>query len=136
MDMIILIGRILLSLIFLGSGVAHLTQPDGIAPGAASKGVPRPKLVVQLSGAAWTVCGLAVVLGIWADLALLAITILLIVVTLVMHRFWNEEGEARQHELTQFLKNLSIAGGSFALFGFFADGYDRWQLVAPALNLT
>ena len=47
---VFLLGRILMSLVFLGSGVGHLTQTEGSAQYAAFKKVPSPKLAVQASG--------------------------------------------------------------------------------------
>jgi hypothetical protein len=37
--------------------------------------------------------------------------------------------------MAMFMKNLAMAGGAFALFGFFAYGYDALQVVGPALSL-
>ena len=52
MGIIILIGRILFGLIFLGSGIAgHFMQADATAGYAESRGVKNAKTLVQVSGA-------------------------------------------------------------------------------------
>jgi uncharacterized membrane protein YphA (DoxX/SURF4 family) len=40
MDVVLLIGRVLFVALFLGSAVNHLTQSEGMAGYAASKGLP------------------------------------------------------------------------------------------------
>ncbi|MEZ5259824.1 MAG: DoxX family membrane protein [Ilumatobacteraceae bacterium] len=63
------LGRILFSLVFIGSGVGHLTQTASSAEYAAYKKVPSPKAMVQFTGVAMLLGGIAVILGIWMDLA-------------------------------------------------------------------
>ncbi len=135
MDLIVMIGRVLFSLIFIGSGIGHLLQADVTAQTAATRGVPAPKLAAQLSGALFLAGGLGVILGIWTDLALAGLALLVLIIAFVMHPFWGDEGERQQVEMAMFMKNLSIAGGAIALFGFVAYGYDGWQLIGPALDL-
>ncbi|MEM7339596.1 MAG: DoxX family protein [Actinomycetota bacterium] len=137
MDVIVLIGRIVFSLLFLGSGVGHLMQTAQTAATAAEKGLPQPELMARLSGVAWLAGGLGVVLGIWPDLAVAGLALLLVIVNATMHRFWEEtDAERQQWEMSQFMKNLSIAGACIVMFGIFAYGNDALQLVGPALNLS
>jgi putative oxidoreductase len=121
MDVIVLIGRILFAAIFLGSGIAHLTQTRSMAEYAGAKGVPSPSAAVAGSGVLILVGGLMVLLGIWADLGALFVIAFLVPTALVMHRFWSvTDAMARQLEMTQFMKNISIAGGALIAFAFFA----------------
>ncbi len=132
MDAVILIGRIIMSLLFIGSGIGHLAQTEATAAAAASKGLPSPKLMAQISGVVMLAGGLALALGIWTDLALLGIGALMLIYNGVMHRFWEEaDAEKQQWEMSQFMKNLAIAGASLALFGYIADGDGAMQLVGP-----
>lgn len=113
---VFLLGRILFSLVFVGSGIGHLTQTEGSAQYAAYKKVPSPKLAVQASGVLMLLGGLAIILGIWMDLAALGIAILLLMMAFMMHRFWEEtDGQTKQVEMAQFMKNVSIAGGALVL---------------------
>ncbi|WP_338049543.1 hypothetical protein [Rhodococcus jostii] len=43
MDIVVLIGRILFSALFLSSAVGHLTQSTTMAQYAAPKGLPLPR---------------------------------------------------------------------------------------------
>jgi putative oxidoreductase len=116
---VFLLGRILFSLVFLGSGMGHLMQTEGSAQYAAYKKVPSPKLAVQASGVAMLLGGIAVILGIWMDLAGLLLAILLLAMAFMMHRFWEEtDGQTKQVEMAQFMKNVSMAGAGLIIATF------------------
>lgn len=121
MDFVILIGRILFLLLFFYSAVGHLTQTAGMTAYAQSKGVPAPKAAVVLSGIVLIIGGLSILLGVWPDLGALVLTIFLVLTAFMMHGFWQEsDAQTKQTEILQFLKDLSLAGASLALFGLFA----------------
>ena len=121
MDVIVLIGRILFSALFIGSAVGHLTQTAGMAGYAQSKGVPMARVAVLVSGVMILVGGLFILLGIWADLGALLLVAFLVPTALLMHGFWKESDPmARQMEMVQFQKDLGLAGASLMLFAFFA----------------
>ena len=72
MSVVILIGRILFGLIFVGSGLAgHLGDTDGVVGYAESRGLKNSRILVQISGVLIAAAGLGVILGVWADLAAL-----------------------------------------------------------------
>ena len=122
MGVVILIGRILYALIFIGSGSAgHLMQTEGTAGYAESRGVPSSKLLTQLSGVLIFAGGLGVILGIWADLAALGLVAYSLIAAFMVHHFWTDEDPMTQQvEMSMFMKNLSMAGGGLILFGFLA----------------
>jgi uncharacterized membrane protein YphA (DoxX/SURF4 family) len=118
-DEVLLLGRILFSLVFLGSGIGHLTQTEGSAQYAAYKKVPSAKLAVQVSGVLMILGAAAVILGIWMDLAGLLLAILVLVMGFMMHRFWEEtDAQTKQVEMAQFMKNVSIAGAGLIISTF------------------
>lgn len=119
MDIVFLVGRILLALIFLMSAVGHLTQSKGMAQYAASKGVPAAEAGVIASGLVFALGGIALILGIWVDLAALALALVLIPVTFMMHAYWKEtDPMAKQGEQINFNKNLALIGAMLILFFF------------------
>ncbi|CAM3059449.1 DoxX family protein [Skermania piniformis] len=129
MDVIVLIGRILFVVLFLGSGVGHLTQSQQMVPFAEARGVPLAKLAVPASGLLLLAGGLSVLLGIWADLGSLLLIAFLLPTTFLMHKFWTEtDAQAKQAEMVSFNKNISLTGAALALFAFFAH--------TPELGLT
>ncbi len=139
MDVVVLIGRVIFALLFLSSGVGHLMQTDSMAGYAQARGVPSPRVAVQLSGLLLLVGGLSVLLGVWADLGALLLVLFLVPAAVLMHGFWREtDPGARQLETIQFTKDIALAGAAFALFGFFAGvGSDLGlTLTGPLFNLS
>jgi len=123
MEWLILIGRIFWTMVFFGAGMGHLTQTDAMMDYAASKKVPFAKLTVQVTGVVLVLSSLMVVLGVLADLGFLIQAVWVLVVAFWMHGFWRiDDPQARMMEMTQFNKNISLAGSGFALFVFFALG--------------
>lgn len=128
MDVVVLIARVLFAAIFLASGIGHLTQTEAMTGYAKYKNVPAAKLSVIVSGLLMLVGGLSVVLGVWGDLGSLLLLVAVAPIPFLMHKYWNEEGEARMNEQVQFNKTLSLIGGSIALFALFT--------LVPDLGLT
>jgi uncharacterized membrane protein YphA (DoxX/SURF4 family) len=120
-DILVLIGRILFVVLFLSSGVNHLTQTKAMAGYVSSRGVPGGSAAVAGSGVLLLAGALSIVLGIWADLGALLIAVFLIPTALLMHAFWKEpEAEARQQEMIMFFKDLALAGAALMLIAFFS----------------
>lgn len=121
-SLLVLIGRILFALIFIGSGIrGHLMETDATAGYAASRGVSNPKMLTQVSGVLITLGGLGVILGVWADLAALGLAVYCLIAAFMVHHPWTDDDPmTQQMEMTNFMKNLSMAGAGIALFALFA----------------
>jgi putative oxidoreductase len=129
MDWIVLIGRVLFAFLFIGSGSGHLARRAAMTGYAESRGVPLAKLAVPVTGVQIIVGGLMVLLGVWADLGALLLVVFLLPTAVLMHGFWREtEAQARQLEMTQFMKDTALGGAALMLFAFFA--------ATPDLGLT
>lgn len=106
-----LLGRIGLGLIFLLSGFGKIPGFDGTAKYIAASGLPMPATAAAVAIAVEVLGGAALILGIkarWAALALIAFTV---VASLVFHAFWAlPEAQAAMQRI-MFLKNVAIAGG-------------------------
>jgi putative oxidoreductase len=131
MDAVLLVGRILFAFMFVMSGFNHLAKAEAMAGYAAYKKVPAPKLANLLSGVLMLLGGLSIILGVYADLGALVLAILLVVMAVKMHDFWNAQGEAKQPEMIGFLKNVSMAGGALFLFAVAAMQNSN---IGPALG--
>jgi putative oxidoreductase len=130
MDVVVLIGRIVFTAIFLTSGVDHLTKTEAMTGYAASKRMPAPRLAVVGSGLYLLVAGVMIVLGVWADLAALALVPFLLLTAFVFHPYWTETDPAtKTNERVLFLKDISLAGGALVLFALYA-------LTSPGLSVT
>lgn len=122
MDIVFLVARILVALIFLLSAVGHIVGANAMAQYAAYKGAPGGKFGVIASGVAMGIGGLMILLGFYGEIGALLIVATLIPVTFFMHAFWKEtDAQAKQTEQISFNKNLGLIGGALALFLLFAS---------------
>ena len=121
----VIFGRMLLSVIFLVSGLGKIMDWNGTAQIMASQGLPLIPLL--LAGAIITELtgGLSVLLGWRARWGALLLFLYLIPTTLIFHDFWTFTGPEMQTQLVNFLKNLSIMGGLLLV-----AAYDGAALVA------
>jgi putative oxidoreductase len=123
MNTVLVIGRILFALIFINSGIMHLTKTEAMAGYATYKKVPAAKLAVIVTGLMILIGGLYVALGIYADLGALLIAIFLIPTAFMMHAFWKEsDATAKQNEINGFFKDLSMAGAALVMFVMIGAG--------------
>jgi putative oxidoreductase len=113
-----LLGRLLLSTIFILSGAGKITNPSFDADQMRAKGIPAVMLFFFLALVAELAGGLSILLGLKTRLGAGMLFVYLIPVTLIMHNFWAYTGADRVHQLENFLKNLAIMGGLLLLAVF------------------
>jgi uncharacterized membrane protein YphA (DoxX/SURF4 family) len=137
-DIIVLIGRVLFAFLFLGGGIAHFAGRKMMVPYAAAKKVPAPTVAVLGGGVLLVAGAVSILLGVWADLGALLLVIFLVPTALLMHNFWSEtDPQTRTNEMTQFNKDIALAGAALMLFAFFAYAGDDLGLTitGPLFNL-
>ena len=116
-NLALLIGRILMSVIFLGAGFSKIADFAGTTgymatrPAFASLESALPILagfaiVAEVGG------GLSLVLGWLTRLGALGLVLFLLPTTFVFHNFWTYPPAAQGLQQAMFLKNLSMLGGS------------------------
>ena len=134
MDILLVIGRVLFALIFINSGIAHLTKLQAMTGYAQFKKVPAAKLSVIVTGLMLIVGGLYVALGVYADLGALLLAIFLIASAFMMHNFWTiQDEQAKQGETINFFKNLALAGAALIIFVMVGSGVDFGPAVTEGL---
>ncbi len=111
---VVLIGRILLSAMFILAGFSKLTAIGGTAQMFGSSGLPAPTVVAVLVGLLELVGGLAVLVGFYARAAAIALALFTIAASLVAHTNF-----ADMSQMLFFQKNMGVAGGflRLAVFG-------------------
>lgn len=127
-SLIVLIGRILFSFIFLVAAPRHFTA-EGIDH-AAELGVPFARVLVPLSGVLAITGALSVAVGYQARWGAWALVLFLVPVTLGMHAFWNVSDDALRHvQQAMFAKNLSMLGAALWLAQLGAGPWslDAWR---------
>lgn len=105
-----LIGRILLSSLFIPAGFSKLTAIGGTAAYFGSMGLPAPTIVAVLVGLLELFGGLAVLVGFKTRTAAIALGLFSIASALVAHTNF-----ADMMQMINFQKNIAIAGGFFVL---------------------
>ena len=133
MDWLYLLGRVLFGMIFVGSGLAHLTQAGGMAQYAAAKKVPAPKASVVVSGLVILSGGLSVLLGVWMEIGTWLLVLFLLTAAFTFHNFWAvTDPMEKQVEQAQFMKNLSMTGAALVLYWLVqTHGYGPFTLGQP-----
>jgi len=106
----LLIGRVLLSIIFIVAGFGKLGSVAGTAGYMASMGIPLPGITVWLVIALELLGGIAILLGFFTRYTAWALAAFCIASGYLGH-FQPED----QMQMTSFMKNLAMAGGFLAL---------------------
>jgi len=107
-DVTLLVGRLLMSFIFLHEGVTLATHFDGAAKAMAAQGVGLPLFVATI--ALQLGAGLSVASGLLTRLGGIGLGLFCLSTALLFHVNF-----ASQNELLHFEKDLAIAGGMFVL---------------------
>lgn len=115
-----LLARVLFGAILAFMGLNHFLQTDQMTEYAAYTGLPAPRVAVIVSGIVLVASGLGIVLGLAPVVAGVLLAGFLLISALLMHDFWAVDESDQQTEMTQFLKNVALAGGAlvFVAFGF------------------
>jgi len=117
-DWAALIGRILLSILFIESGFGKIGGFEGTAGYITSRGLPLPQvltfiaILIELGG------GLLILLGWKTRWVALILIVFMIVITPIFHNFWSATAAAAMEQRINFMKNISILGGIFLLLAF------------------
>lgn len=114
---VFLLGRFLFGGFFVFAGMNHFMALGAIEGAAAARGMPFPRAAVIASGAMLLVGGATVILGVWQRVGCALIAIFLVTAMFTMHAFWAVPQEQVQMQLTLFLRNLALLGGSLVLYG-------------------
>jgi putative oxidoreductase len=134
MDWVLLLGRILFASLFVYSGLRfHLLNRPMAVGYARSQNAPAAELTVPLTGVVLIAGGVLIALGIWVDLAALAVSACVFVFAVFMHAFWKvDDPMERINQQNHFWKNIQIVGGGLVLFYLFEQfGDDIGLTVGP-----
>lgn len=118
-----LIGRILLSSLFILSGISKFSGFSGTAGYLGSKGMPLPAVALSIAMAIELLGGLAILTGFHTKVVAWIVFLYLIPTTCMFHDFWAMQGAARNDNQIHFMKNLAIMGGLLILAANGAGGF-------------
>ena len=114
----ILVGRILLSILFILSGFAKLTAISATAQWFGSLGLPLPTVAAVGSGLLEFFGGLAILVGFQTRIVAIVLAIFTLAATAVAHLNF-----ADQMQMLMLQKNLGLTGGFLLLAVLGAGAY-------------
>jgi uncharacterized membrane protein YphA (DoxX/SURF4 family) len=116
MQYLFLAGRLLYGGFFLLAGIDHFRRVAMMAPYAAAKGLPAPRLAVLGSGLVIILGGLSMLLGVRPIWGVLLLTVFLVPTSFLMHNYWAATDPAvRQLDVVNFKKNIALLGAAWML---------------------
>lgn len=121
-----LFGRILLSSVFILSGIAKITSFSMEEGYVAAKHLPMPAIALGCALLIELLGGLAILTGFATPLTAWILFLYMIPTTFLFHNFWVMQGGDRLDNMVHFEKNLAIMGGLLLLaaFGAGANSFD------------
>ncbi len=126
-----LIGRILISPIFIFAGISKIMNFSVITGYAADSHLPLPKLALACAAAIQLLGGLAILVGFHTKFAAWIVFLFLIPTTIMLHNFWAMAEPERTINMTHFGTNLAIMGGLLFLATFGAGACSVDSARAP-----
>ena len=113
-----LVGRILIGIIFLLSGLSKIGGFAGTAGWMASKGLPMAEVLLALTIVIEVGASLMIIAGYQARLGAAVLFLWMIPVTFLFHNFWAMPADQQQIQQIMFMKNLGLMGGMLYIMAF------------------
>jgi putative oxidoreductase len=117
-----LIGRILISAVFILASIGKIAAFSMEEGFVASKHLPLPAVALGIAMIIELVGGLAILVGLYTRFTAWIVFVYMIPTTFLFHNFWTMQGAAYQDNMLHFEKNLAIMGGLLILAAFGAGG--------------
>jgi putative oxidoreductase len=131
-DAFVAVGRVVLALIFISSGIEKFMGLGETTAAIASKNLPVPNILAIFAAATELGGGLLVVIGWQTRLAAFALAVFTAVAAYFFHDFWHyPPGMEHTNNMIHFMKNVSMIGGFLILVGV---GGGRYSLDGPCIR--
>jgi putative oxidoreductase len=131
-DTTLAIGRVLIALIFVSSGVEKFMDLGATASAIGSKGIPYANVLAGLTATLEAGGGLLIIVGWQTRLVALLLAIFCAVAAYFFHDFWHQlPGPQHTNNVIHFMKNVSMIGGFLMLC---AAGAGRYSLDGPCIR--
>ncbi|HKW80680.1 MAG TPA: DoxX family protein [Casimicrobiaceae bacterium] len=117
-DVLALLGRVLLAVIFVYSGFGKITDFQGTVHYIEAVRMPVPQVLAVGAIVVEFIGGLALLIGFRARWAALAFVLFLIVITPLFHNFWSAPAAEAMEQQINFIKNVAIIGGMLMVMAF------------------
>jgi uncharacterized membrane protein YphA (DoxX/SURF4 family) len=135
LDLLGLVARLLFLVVFVRGGYTGSINLSNTIAIVARTGAPFPSVTVPASQVLQWVGIISVALGIWADIGALCLLLFLIPVTYWTHGYWRLEGQPRQVQTGNFLRNLTYLGGVLLILHAALLGALPLTMTGPLLTI-
>ena len=120
-DLLLLIARIAIVLLFILSGYPKMLHYDGTVQYMASIGTPMPALAAIIAIVMEVPAVILVILGFFTRPLAVIFLFYTLGTAVIGHHYWNMTGEAVMPNMINFYKNISISG-AFLLLAIVGPG--------------
>lgn len=122
-NLVSFVGRVLIAILFIPSGVGKAFAFSGTTGYIASRGLPLPSLGAAIAIFCELGLGLLVLFGYKTRLSALLLAIFTVAAGLFFHNYWDAGAAQVMMQKINFYKNLAIAGGLLSLVAYGAGGW-------------
>jgi putative oxidoreductase len=112
------LGRVLLAVLFVMSGVSKLTDPAGTIAYIQSAGLPLPNIAYGIALAVELLGGILLIVGYRTRLVALVLAVFTVAAAIGFHAHF-----ADQNQMIHFMKNIAITGGLLQVIAFGAGAF-------------
>ncbi|MGF6933298.1 putative oxidoreductase [Paraburkholderia sp. UCT70] len=114
-DVVVLVARILLMVLFVMFGWSKLTGFAGTVAYMTSTGAPVPALSAVIAVVMELVVGVALLVGFFTRPLALLLAVYTLGTAIIGHHYWNMTGAMQYDNMIHFYKNIGIIGGLLLL---------------------
>jgi len=122
-----LIGRLLISALFLPAGLSKLSGFEGTVGYIASVGLPVPTAAAAAALTVEILGSIALIIGFQTRIAAAVLAVFTLVASVFFHAFWAAAPEQAFVQQLLFFKNIGVIGGLLVLV---SSGAGAWSLDA------
>ena len=112
------LGRILLAVLFVMSGISKLTDPAGTIGYIQSAGLPLPNIAYGIALTVELLGGILLIVGYRTRLVALILAVFTVAAAIGFHAHF-----ADQNQMIHFMKNIAITGGLLQIVAFGAGAF-------------
>lgn len=123
-NLVAAVGRVLIALIFIASGLGKIAAPGATQGYIASAGLPLPMISYLLAVIVEVGGGIAILFGYRVRITSLVVAVFTLATAVLFH-----SNLADQNQMIHFLKNVAIVGGLLQVVAFGAGSFslDGWR---------
>lgn len=112
------LGRVLLAVLFVMSGISKLTDPAGTIGYIQSAGLPLPNIAYGIALTVELLGGILLIVGYRTRLVALVLAVFTVAAAIGFHAHF-----ADQNQMIHFMKNIAITGGLLQVVAFGAGAF-------------